>query len=117
MQAASDIFLGWQRTAAGPDGQQRDFYVRQLRDWKFSLPIEIMVPRGDLPARLFRALYQEYDLHPAGGAYVAVPKGTACYAAPTISEIARRISRDRPGPEPPEPGRPGDPARRPGPGA
>ncbi len=46
MQASSDIFLGWQRTDAGLDGQQRDFYVRQLRDWKFSLDIETMVPRG-----------------------------------------------------------------------
>jgi uncharacterized protein (DUF2252 family) len=46
MQATSDIFLGWQRTEAGLDGQQRDFYVRQLRDWKFSMPIEIMVPHG-----------------------------------------------------------------------
>jgi Uncharacterized protein conserved in bacteria (DUF2252) len=46
MQASSDIFLGWQRSGTGLDGQQRDFYVRQLRDWKFSMPIEIMVPRG-----------------------------------------------------------------------
>ena len=46
MQASSDIFLGWQRIEAGLDGQQRDFYVRQLRDWKFSLDIETMVPRG-----------------------------------------------------------------------
>jgi uncharacterized protein (DUF2252 family) len=46
MQAASDIFLGWQRTEAGLDGKQRDFYVRQLRDWKFSVDIETMVPRG-----------------------------------------------------------------------
>jgi uncharacterized protein (DUF2252 family) len=46
MQAASDIFLGWQRTEAGLDGKQRDFYVRQLRDWKFSVEIETMVPRG-----------------------------------------------------------------------
>jgi hypothetical protein len=45
MQAASDIFLGWQRTT-GLDGQYRDFYVRQLRDWKFSFPIEAMVPAG-----------------------------------------------------------------------
>jgi uncharacterized protein (DUF2252 family) len=45
MQAASDIFLGWQRTT-GLDGQYRDFYVRQLRDWKFSFPIEAMVPEG-----------------------------------------------------------------------
>ena len=46
MQATSDIFLGWQRTEAGLDGRPRDFYVRQLRDWKFSAPIETMVPRG-----------------------------------------------------------------------
>ena len=45
MQASSDIFLGWQRVE-GLDGQQRDFYVRQLRDWKFSVDIETMVPRG-----------------------------------------------------------------------
>jgi uncharacterized protein (DUF2252 family) len=45
MQAASDIFLGWQRTT-GLDGQYRDFYVRQLRDWKFSFPIEAMAPAG-----------------------------------------------------------------------
>ena len=38
MQASSDIFLGWQRTSVGLDGKQRDFYVRQLRDWKFSSP-------------------------------------------------------------------------------
>ena len=46
MQATSDIFLGWQRTEAGLDGQQRDFYIRQLRDWKFSVAIEALVPRG-----------------------------------------------------------------------
>ena len=46
MQASSDIFLGYQRTEAGLDGRPRDFYVRQLRDWKFSAPVETMVPRG-----------------------------------------------------------------------
>jgi uncharacterized protein (DUF2252 family) len=45
MQAVSDIFLGWQRTT-GVDGVDRDFYVRQLRDWKFSAPIDQMVPSG-----------------------------------------------------------------------
>jgi uncharacterized protein (DUF2252 family) len=45
MQATSDIFLGWQR-GTGPDGKSRDFYVRQLRDWKFSMDIEIMPARG-----------------------------------------------------------------------
>jgi uncharacterized protein (DUF2252 family) len=45
MQAQSDIFLGWTRIT-GPDGIDRDFYVRQLKDWKFSVPIEAMVPAG-----------------------------------------------------------------------
>jgi uncharacterized protein (DUF2252 family) len=44
-QAQSDIFLGWTRVAA-PDGVDRDFYVRQLKDWKFSVPIELMLPPG-----------------------------------------------------------------------
>jgi uncharacterized protein (DUF2252 family) len=46
MQASSDIFLGWQRVTSGLDNQTRDFYVRQLRDWKFSMDIGTMVPRG-----------------------------------------------------------------------
>jgi uncharacterized protein (DUF2252 family) len=52
MQASSDIFLGWQRVA-GMDGQSHDFYVRQLRDWKFSLDIDAMVPTG---MRMYGAL-------------------------------------------------------------
>ena len=46
MQASSDIFLGWERTVVGLDGEQRDFYVRQLRDWKYSIPIEALVVRA-----------------------------------------------------------------------
>jgi uncharacterized protein (DUF2252 family) len=46
MQAASDIFLGWVRVPAGLDGKQRDFYGRQLRDWKGSAELEQMVPKG-----------------------------------------------------------------------
>jgi uncharacterized protein (DUF2252 family) len=45
MQASSDIFLGWQR-ADGPDGISRDYYVRQLQDWKGSIDTETMVPQG-----------------------------------------------------------------------
>ncbi len=45
MQAASDMFLGWQR-AMGLDQKIRDFYVRQLHDWKGSASIEDMVPKG-----------------------------------------------------------------------
>jgi uncharacterized protein (DUF2252 family) len=43
MQAASDIFLGWQ-SIADPGGGRTDYYVRQLRDWKYSAPIERMGP-------------------------------------------------------------------------
>jgi uncharacterized protein (DUF2252 family) len=46
MQATSDIFLGWQHLAAGLDGQARDFYVRQLKDWKASFAIEAAFPKG-----------------------------------------------------------------------
>ncbi|WP_305094689.1 DUF2252 domain-containing protein [Prescottella sp. R16] len=45
MQAASDIFLGWQQ-GPGPDGVVRDFYVRQLRDGKGSAVVEAMRPPG-----------------------------------------------------------------------
>jgi uncharacterized protein (DUF2252 family) len=45
MQAVSDIFLGWVRVK-GLDGQTRDFYLRQLRDWKGSAEIEVMIPAG-----------------------------------------------------------------------
>ena len=44
-QAQSDIFLGWARVT-GADKVDRDFYVRQLRDWKFSFPVEAMIPSG-----------------------------------------------------------------------
>jgi uncharacterized protein (DUF2252 family) len=43
MQAVSDIFLGWQRVT-GLDERQRDFYIRQLRDWKGSADIDNMSP-------------------------------------------------------------------------
>ncbi|MFF3417097.1 DUF2252 domain-containing protein [Streptomyces sp. NPDC002698] len=43
MQAASDMFLGWERVD-GIDGKRRDFYVRQLRDWKGIAMPETMSP-------------------------------------------------------------------------
>jgi len=55
MQAVSDIFLGRVRVK-GFDGPTRDFYLRQLRDWKGgrtiasawegSADIEAMIPAG-----------------------------------------------------------------------
>jgi uncharacterized protein (DUF2252 family) len=41
MQAVSDIFLGWQR-ASSPDRGYTDYYLRQLRDWKYSAAIDGM---------------------------------------------------------------------------
>jgi uncharacterized protein (DUF2252 family) len=46
MQATSDIFLGWLHVEAGLDGKPRDFYARQLKDWKGSAEIEQMVPEA-----------------------------------------------------------------------
>ncbi|MFZ3572125.1 DUF2252 domain-containing protein [Streptomyces sp. BH097] len=44
MQAAGDMFLGWERVE-GLDGRQRDFYVRQLWDWKVIPQVDLMPPR------------------------------------------------------------------------
>ncbi len=44
MQAASDIFLGWERFAW--EGEEHDYYIRQLRDWKGSADIAGMTPEG-----------------------------------------------------------------------
>jgi uncharacterized protein (DUF2252 family) len=52
MQAATDIFLGWQH-ATGLDGRPRDFYVRQFQDWKGSMDTEhVLVPGAALYSRL-----------------------------------------------------------------
>jgi uncharacterized protein (DUF2252 family) len=46
MQASSDIFLGWVQAKSPLDGEARDFYVRQLKDWKGSAEVDVMVPQG-----------------------------------------------------------------------
>jgi len=43
MQSTSDIFLGWNRVTAS-DGSSRDYYIRQLRDWKGSVNVDLMNP-------------------------------------------------------------------------
>ena len=43
MQPSSDIFLGWDHVQ-GYDGVERDFYVRQLRDWKGAALVDTMTP-------------------------------------------------------------------------
>jgi len=52
MQAASDIFLGWCRSP-GLEEQPRDFYIRQLWDWKRSVDVERLTPHAlELYARM-----------------------------------------------------------------
>jgi uncharacterized protein (DUF2252 family) len=46
MQSASDIFLGWGRATMPGETAPRDYYFRQLRDWKGSFVIENMTPGG-----------------------------------------------------------------------
>jgi uncharacterized protein (DUF2252 family) len=45
MQTAPDILIGWERINA-IDGQNRDFYIRQLWDSKGSAEVELMDPAG-----------------------------------------------------------------------
>ncbi len=45
MQAASDMLLGWYK-GSGLDDTPRDYYVRQLWDWKASAEIELMTPEA-----------------------------------------------------------------------
>ena len=54
--------------------------------------------------KIFRALYQEFDLRTINGTYVVVPKGTPWFAGTSLGDIARQISdhdpRARPLPRP-----------------
>jgi sugar/nucleoside kinase (ribokinase family) len=80
MQAASDIFLGWHRIIA-VDGVNRDYYMRQLWDWKGSAIIDTMEPGvlriygGNCGWTLARAHTRSGDPI-AIGAYVG--SGAAC---------------------------------------
>jgi hypothetical protein len=70
--------------------------------------------RDDLTPRVFRALYRAFDLHTVDGTHIAVPKGTPCFAAPSLGEVARQISaREHPGHAVPPDSPPGPLDRRP----
>lgn len=47
-------------------------------------------PPDNLTARVFRALYQDFDLYIVAGTHIAVPKGTHCFAG---SSLARSPAR------------------------
>jgi uncharacterized protein (DUF2252 family) len=98
MQALSDVLLGW-TGAEGVDGQQRDFYVRQFRDWKGSLAPERQEPDT-------MALYGEYcalvlaRAHARGGdpaaiaGYVGGGRGFAAALSAFAAAYADRTDAD-----------------------
>jgi hypothetical protein len=56
-------------------------------------PAAVVKPdSGDLTAPVFRALYRAYDLHLMQGVHVVVPRGTPCFAGPSLGDVARQIS-------------------------
>jgi uncharacterized protein (DUF2252 family) len=46
IQASSDIFLGWLHAESNLDGESRDFYGRQLKDWKGSIEVDALLSDG-----------------------------------------------------------------------
>jgi uncharacterized protein (DUF2252 family) len=46
MQATSDILLGWVHSKETLDGAERDFFIRQLWDWKSSVDLDTILPLG-----------------------------------------------------------------------
>ena len=92
MQAAGDIFLGWERFAL--QGDEREYYVRQLRDWKGSADVGRMTPGGmELWARmagwtLARAHARSGDRHAIAG-YL----GKSDSFDRAIAEFSRRLRR------------------------
>jgi uncharacterized protein (DUF2252 family) len=74
VQAATDPFLGWQR-AVGVDGIARDYYVRQLWDWKASADLTSMTPPvlgayGEICARVLARAHARSGDRIAISAYV-----------------------------------------------
>jgi uncharacterized protein (DUF2252 family) len=92
MQAASDIFLGWEN-AEGIDGMRRDFYVRQLRDWKGSAVPETMPP-GDMAAYGEICAWSLARAHARSGDRIAIAAylGEDDAFARAISEFSERYA-------------------------
>ena len=70
MQTASDIFLGWQRVR-DIDGGTRDYYIRQLHDWKGSAHVDTLrVPGAVTYARMCGATLAR--AHARSGDWIAI---------------------------------------------
>jgi hypothetical protein len=63
--------------------------------------------RDDLTPRIFRALYQDFDLLTIGVIHIVTPKGTPVFIADSLGQIARQISdHEREAPAAPSSGTP-----------
>ena len=93
MQAASDIFLGWLR-APGIDGGERDFYVRQLWDWKGSVDDRDHAADGDWrsTARSAAGRWPGPTRAPATGSRSRPTSATATRFDQAIAEFAERYA-------------------------
>jgi uncharacterized protein (DUF2252 family) len=90
MQAATDIFLGWQRIT-GLDGVTRDYYVRQFHDWKGSADVDTMQVPGAI-------LYSASVVPPSAAPTPA--GGTASPSRPTSAREPRSTAPSHSSPRP-----------------
>jgi Uncharacterized protein conserved in bacteria (DUF2252) len=93
MQATSDIFLGWLHVDSGLDDQPRDFYDRQLKDWKGSAEIEQMIPQGMATYGTLCG-WTLARAHARSDDWIAI----ASYLGPATALTARSSSSQRPTP-------------------
>lgn len=103
MQGASDPLLGWVRMV-GVDGVERDYYVRQLKDWKGSAKVERFSPErlasyGELCARVLARAHARSGDRIAIAAYVgngdALDRAMVRFAASYAEQNQRDYDRMR----------------------
>ncbi len=88
MQAISDIFLGWERVT-GFDGKKRDFYIRQLRDWKASANVDQMVPTSmDSYARMCAWTLSRAHARSGGRVAIAAYLGNSTVFDEAVADFA-----------------------------
>lgn len=101
MQGATDPLLGWE-SFVGLDGVPRDYYVRQLKDWKGSVTVEKLTARqltayGELCARVLARAHARSGDRVAIAAYVgrgdalddAIARFATAYAAQNERDYVR----------------------------
>lgn len=98
MQGASDPLLGWEAVDA-IDGVRRDFYVRQLKDWKGSAKIEKFTPKqlanyGVLCARVLARAHARSGDRVAIASYVGKGDSLDVALARFASAYADQNDRD-----------------------